>query len=519
MAIMGLKVHLKNPGLPPILLSSAVPTAIVSTTMTSSENSRSRPSKPILLLQELRAPFFTASVVPILVGTSLAFYHTHSWNWPLFLLALAAIVLIHAGANVANDYFDHLSGNDAANVDYVRPFTGGSRMIQNKLLSPREVLTLSLACFAAGGAIGVYLAAKLGFLLLAFGIVGMLGGFFYTAPPLSLVSRGIGELVIGINFGVLPVVGAYFVQTGAVRWEAALFSLPVAVLISAILFINQFQDYEADKVVGKRNWVVRLGRRKSVWVFAAMMSICWVLPIVAAVVLKAGPVLCLIALIPGLAAFKAIRTAFAHYDHPRQLTPANAMTVISHLAIGLLLSISLVAAGCRRAEKPAATVAETGPVQFQNVAEIRLPAPGTPQEAAYLGIPDGNAEFQLVDIESSLLVIQLFDMYCMNCQKDAPEVNRFYGLLQASDLRDRVKMLGIGKGNTETEASIYLDRYDVKFPLFPDQAKINTKRLGTEVTPTFVIVDMERKAVTHQQWRMPSAEEFLDKLRTPAEKK
>ncbi|TFH18216.1 MAG: 1,4-dihydroxy-2-naphthoate octaprenyltransferase [Lentisphaerales bacterium] len=329
--------------------------------MKNPDNAPIRRPKFVLLLQELRAPFFTGSVVPILVGTSLAYYHTSIWNWPLFLLALVGIVLIHAGANVANDYFDHLSGNDAANRDFVRPFTGGSRMIQNNLLSPREVLALSLACFAMGSAIGIYLVMKAGWLLLALGVIGVLGGFFYTAPPISLVSRGIGEFVIGINFGGLPVIGAYYVQTQVVRWETVLFSLPVAFLIAAILFINQFQDYEADKAVGKRNWVVRLGRRKSAWVLAILMSVCWMLPIVAAVVFKVGPVLCLIALIPVLAAFKAIRTAFRHYDHPRHLAPANAMTIISHLAVGLLLSISLIVCGWGKTKEPLGI--ESDPVQ------------------------------------------------------------------------------------------------------------------------------------------------------------
>jgi len=323
-----------------------------------------RSPKWLLLLRELRAPFFTASVVPVLLGASLAFYHTGSWHWPLFLWALAGTVLVHAGANVANDYFDHLSGNDEANVVFVRPFTGGSRMIQNKLLSPREVLALSLVCFAAGSAIGLYLAVRVGLFLLILGVIGILGGFFYTAPPVSLVSRGIGELVIAINFGVLPVVGAYFVQTRSFRWDVVLFSLPVAVLISAVLFINQFQDYEADKAVGKRNWVVRLGRRRASQVFFFLMG-AWMLPIIAAVLTGAGPALCLIALLPAVTAWKAMSTAAHYYDDPRKLTPANAMTVVTHLTVGVLLALALVTTGCRACKRPFTGGME--PVTYRNI--------------------------------------------------------------------------------------------------------------------------------------------------------
>ncbi|MFC1496878.1 1,4-dihydroxy-2-naphthoate octaprenyltransferase [Verrucomicrobiota bacterium] len=315
-----------------------------------SSNKKPRPPKALLFLMELRAPFFTGSIVPILLGTSLAFYHTGNWHWPLFLLTLAAMTLIHAGANVANDYFDHINGNDEKNVDFVRPFTGGSRMIQNKLLTPREVLGLSLVCFAVGSAIGLYLVSQAGVFILVLGIIGVLGGFFYTAPPFFLVSRGIGELVIGINFGILPVVGAYFIQTGQFRWDIVLFSLPIAFLISAVLFINQFQDYEADKAVGKRHWVVRLGRRNAVKVFFMLMSI-WMVPIIIAVLKGMGPLLCLIALAPIILASKAMLTAAKNYDHPKELAPANALTIITHLTIGILLAGTMVVSGYGKSKK------------------------------------------------------------------------------------------------------------------------------------------------------------------------
>lgn len=305
---------------------------------------RQTPAKAVLYLQELRAPFFTASIVPILVGTSLAFLHTGTWGWTMFLLALAGTVLIHAGANVINDYFDHLNGNDEANVDFVRPFTGGSRMIQNGLLTPREVLGLSLVCFALGSAIGLYLVARAGLVILILGIAGVLGGALYVAPRVSLVSHGIGEIVIGLNFGVLPVIGAYFVQTGEIRWEALLVSLPVAVLVAAILFINEFQDYRADMAVGKRGWVVRLGRRRSATVYAILILV-WTVPIVVGVAVKALPLLCLAGLLPVLVAAKAIPTATRHYDSPSDLTPANGMTIVCHLSVGLLLTTALVIAG------------------------------------------------------------------------------------------------------------------------------------------------------------------------------
>jgi len=472
-----------------------------------------RPPKWLLLLQELRAPFFTASVVPVLLGTSLAFHHTGFWDWLLFLWTLAGTVLIHAGANVANDYFDHLSGNDEVNVDFVRPFTGGSRMIQKKLLSPREVLTLSLVCFAGGSVIGVYLVAKVGLVLLALGIVGILGGFFYTAPPISLVSRGLGEPVIGLNFGVLPVLGAYYVQARQFRWEAVFLSLPVALLIVAILYINQFQDYEADKAVGKRNWVVRLGRRKSAKVFCVLMG-AWMLPVVAAPLVGAGPAWCLIALVPVLPALGAAFAATRYYGDPGRLTPANALTIVTHATVGLLLSVSLITTGCGKCGEP--SVEEPEPVAFDSIRGIHLPAPRNTREAAYLGVSDDADGLALTDVKASILVVQVFDMYCMLCQSQAPEVDRLYKLVQASDLKDRVRFMGIGKKNTQTEADIYRDRYKVPFPMFPDPKMENVKRLGETRTPSFTIIDLARNRVRHQQWKIDSAEDLLVKLQEAA---
>ena len=145
-----------------------------------------------IYIQELRAPFFTASVVPILLGVAIAWARTGNFNWLLFLLTLVAGMLFHAGTNVANDYFDHRSGNDEINTEFVRPFTGGSRFIQEGKLTPKEVLLYSLFLFATGSIIGIYLVFKVGTGVLILGVIGLLSGFFYSCPPIALVNRGLG---------------------------------------------------------------------------------------------------------------------------------------------------------------------------------------------------------------------------------------------------------------------------------------------------------------------------------------
>ena len=290
-------------------------------------------------MAELRAPFFTGSIVPVFLGTTLAWYYKGEFSLALFILNLLGAVLIHAGANVANDYFDHLSGNDAANTEFIRPFTGGSRMIQNGLLTPREVLIEALICYAIGALIGLYLAYQCGWAILWIGLFGGITSYLYSAPPFKLVHRGFGEPIIGLNFGVLMVLGTYFVQAGELSITPVIASLPVALLIIAILYINEFQDYNADKAIGKLNWVARLGRKNAAKGYLAIIVLTY-LCVTFGVLYGALPITSLIAFLTIPLAIKASRITLLNYDNPTQLAGANAGTIMLHMLIGLILAVS-----------------------------------------------------------------------------------------------------------------------------------------------------------------------------------
>ena len=300
-------------------------------------------------LKAARAPFFTGAAVPVFVGISVAWYTTHLIDWPLAGLTVVAMLLLHASANMSNDYFDHLSGDDAANTEFVSPFTGGSRVIQQGLVSPRKMLAAAALCIALASLVGVYLYTVRGPVIIVLGLLGIGGGYFYTAPPFRLAYRGFGELFIGLNFGVLPTLGAAFVQTGADKFRLALTpaliaSIPVALLIIAILWINQFQDMNADAQVGKRNWVVRLGRKRASVVYAVMMLVTYAV-IGVGVAIGELPTQALLGLLALPIAVGGIRTALRSYDDIPNLTPANAATIGAHLVTGLLLTIGIAWGG------------------------------------------------------------------------------------------------------------------------------------------------------------------------------
>ncbi|MFW9965006.1 MAG: 1,4-dihydroxy-2-naphthoate octaprenyltransferase [Candidatus Sifarchaeia archaeon] len=306
-----------------------------------------KPSKLRIWIAEMRAPFLTAAIVPVILGTCIAWASSGVFLLDVFILTLIAGVFIHIGSNIANDYFDHQSGTDDINVDFVRPFTGGSRMIQRGWMSPREVFTEAVIFFILGSGIGIYLAYTRGIEVLILGIIGIGSGFFYTAPPFRFVSRGYGEVFIGLNFGVFMTLGAYFVQTQVLAWEAVYPSIPVAILITAVLYINEFPDHDADRDVGKRTIVVRLGRRRAAKGYAALMASVY-LSIIIPIIFSLTSWYTILGLATIPAAVIGARYALTYYDHSLPLIPAYASTVFNHLFTGLFLALSYLLIGLAR---------------------------------------------------------------------------------------------------------------------------------------------------------------------------
>jgi len=302
---------------------------------------------PPLWVIKLRAPFFTADLVPVLLGTALAWARTGAFNLWYFLLTLVGAICLNAGTNMTNDYFDHVWGSDEVNTEFANPFTGGSRLIQMGLVKPKEMLWQGIGFFVVGGLIGLFLAFTRSWAVLWLGLFGAFCGYFYTAPPFRLARTGLGELTVGLCFGPLMVLGAYVVQTQALAWEPAVASLPVMLLIALVLWINEFQDAPADAAVGKDHLVVRLGRRRAVVVYGVLLTTVY-LSLVAGVLFGGVTPFALLALLTVPLAWKAYRIARVHYDHPRDLVPANALTIRLHLLTGLLLGLGYLLEGVVR---------------------------------------------------------------------------------------------------------------------------------------------------------------------------
>jgi len=290
------------------------------------------------ILKVTRAKFFASLVSSVLVGAALA-WHDGSFHWGYLLLTLIGIVCINAGMNMSNDYFDHLSGNDEVNQE-LTPFSGGSRTIQEGVLSAKQVLIWSLLFTLISVTIGLYLVIARGWFVLWLGIAGVLIALFTSAPPIKLNYRGhgLGELATFIGSGPLIVLGSYYVQAQRATWTALWTSVPVGLLGAALIWINEFPDYEADKAVGKNTLVVLLGKRRAVWGYAALLAAVYGV-VVIGVALGFLPGALLLVFLTAPLAYKGIRGALRFYDDTLKFIPASAATVQLYLATALLLCV------------------------------------------------------------------------------------------------------------------------------------------------------------------------------------
>ena len=292
----------------------------------------------IVYIKALRAPFLIGSLTPVLIGSAYASLEKQFFFVP-FLITILGVGALHLGANLLNDYYD-ARGSDPINVR-LTPFSGGSRVIQDKEISPVVILVMSLCFFSLGLACGLWLVYAGRPLVLMIGFLGFVAGWSYSSPPLQFMSRGLGETVIFFAFGPLITLGAYYVMTGNVSWQAFALGVPQGFLIMEVIWINQFPDYQADKEAGKKNLVVRLGPDISKYIYCLLMSLSFI-AIIFLVYFTKSSFLIMLTFVSFPLGFKAMRILWKEYRSHEGVIPAQALTIHTLLAQGLLLSLGLV---------------------------------------------------------------------------------------------------------------------------------------------------------------------------------
>jgi 1,4-dihydroxy-2-naphthoate octaprenyltransferase len=293
----------------------------------------------------LRLPFLTGSLFPVTAATALAYLLDRTVNLQFFALNALGVAALHLGANLLNDYYDAF-GSDPLNLN-VTPFSGGSRVIQNQDLNQNTVKHLGYGLLLLGAACGLALIFLGRPWVALLGLLGLLAGFFYSAAPLQLMSLGLGELTIFLAFGPILSLGSYYVQTGAVSLAGAAVSLPLAFLITAIIWINEFPDLEADAAAAKRHLVVRLGCQRSRRVYAALMLAPFASLILLLEVFQL-PDLIVAALVALPLALRALRQVFNTPPTTPEFVGIQALTIQTHFLVGLSLTLALLYAALWR---------------------------------------------------------------------------------------------------------------------------------------------------------------------------
>ena len=285
---------------------------------------------------ETRPQFLLLSVVLAFLGTCIA-WHDGFFHLGYALLAFVGLLLAHISVNVLNDYFDYKSGIDLATKR--TPFSGGSGILPAALLKPRHVFWLGLGSFLLVIPIGVYFVLARGWLLLPLLLIAAICILLYT--PFILKLRW-PEWAPGLGMGALPILGVYFVQTGAYTLPAVVAAIPSGILVHNLLLLNEFPDVEADSKAGRKTLPIAIGKARAGVVYSVLTIIVY-LWIIGGVVVGQMPAFSLIALLTLPLAIKAIRGARKHQEMSR-LVPAMANNVLVVLLTQLLLGIGYILA-------------------------------------------------------------------------------------------------------------------------------------------------------------------------------
>ncbi|MCH8161680.1 MAG: 1,4-dihydroxy-2-naphthoate polyprenyltransferase [Chloroflexi bacterium] len=281
----------------------------------------------------IRPPTLPAAVAPVLVGTAAASGIEGSFRLAVFIATLAAAILIQIGTNFANDVFDFEQGADTEDR------LGPPRVTQSGLISPEHVRIGTGIVFGGAAAIGVYLIVVGGWPILVIGALSILAGIAYTGGPWPLGYHGLGDVAVFVFFGMVAVIGTYYLQTDAVSGTAVVAAVPVGLLVTAILVVNNLRDLETDRRAGKRTLAVRIGKPATRMQYVALVLGPYLLmPVLWAMDAEAWVLLPLLSLPVALILGRAVLSGTSG----RSLNDILKRTALLDFAFGALLALGLL---------------------------------------------------------------------------------------------------------------------------------------------------------------------------------
>jgi len=298
----------------------------------------------VLWWEASKANYTSAALLPVALAGLMA-ASKGEFNPALFSLTFVGVGMLALGCYLINNYFDYKTGVDAKKLKYFDWSLVSSVRDWNPIVTGRlkaeSILYASLACFAVVLPIGIYLMVKVDYVVFILGFVGFLIAYFYSAPPVDLSSRALGEIFPGIAFGPLVMIGTYYVLTKSFSLETGLISIPVGVFVSLIRWVDAIPGYEAHKTVGEKKLTTVLGPRRAIACIPLFFATIY-LTIIAGVATNILPPLTLLGLLSLPIAVKVIIISRRSEGDPNRFAKAITVTLLSFVATLMLLMISYI---------------------------------------------------------------------------------------------------------------------------------------------------------------------------------
>jgi len=288
-----------------------------------------------------RLKFLPQGVLPVVIATALAWQRHGVFYLNYFILTFAGMALVQFGLTMLNDMLDYVYGTDQTKTGEKNPYSGGSGVLADGLVSPREMLAVISLFYVTAFAIGVYLAMARGIEVIVIALAGFFISIFYSAKPFRFAYRGVGELAMLLGYGPVITLGAYFVQTQTIEKEAFLIGLFPGMLMFAMILINEIPDYEEDAKAGKKNITSRLGKEKAVAIFAVSLAAAYLF-VLACALLNIFPRSSLLSFLSLPIALSAVLNAKKYYKDKLKIAIGNQRMVLCYSAANLLLALGII---------------------------------------------------------------------------------------------------------------------------------------------------------------------------------
>jgi 1,4-dihydroxy-2-naphthoate octaprenyltransferase len=260
----------------------------------------------------------------------------HIFKGEEFLLVMVGVTVNHFALNMMDDVFDYRNAIDRPHTGEKNPYTGGSGVLTEELLTVRQMLWGSGTCFAITAVIGLYLTFKCGWPVFLLGIIGLSSSLFYAMPPIKFGYRGLGELALLVNFGPVIALGSYYVQTQSFSMDVFLVSLVMGLMMWSMIIVNEIPDYEEDSCGGKLNLVARFGRETGLQLYAGGLILAYTILLVL-ILARVTPLPALLGFAGLPLAIKSFNLMKTHYRNGLKMAPVNAAMIRIHAITGLFL--------------------------------------------------------------------------------------------------------------------------------------------------------------------------------------